>query len=349
MRMVDTQEIPVVSAAPVTRPRLLLAEDEPVQQLKFRRILVEQGYEVETVSSGEDALHRVLEGGVDILLTDWDMPGLDGAQLCRRVREARLAEYLYILMITGHSSDDDAVFALNAGANDYIRKPFNNAELLARLRSASELVGAQRGLRIANESLSAANAKLTAAAAEKERMMRVECQLRCYNKRYLNEQLPRAITHAVRYHGPLSLVMADLDFFKRINDTHGHNVGDEVLSGFVDRAVASLRSGDWMARFGGEEFAIVLPETSLEGARSVAEKVRANCAASPVDTSRGLVEVTVSLGVAAFQLPDDSRLATLVDTDSIVNDLVSRADQALYRSKREGRNRVSLSPGGRSE
>jgi diguanylate cyclase (GGDEF)-like protein len=309
-------------AAPAYRPRLLLAEDEPVQQLKFRKMLVEHGYEVEPVSSGEEALHRVLTGGVDILLTDWDMPGLDGAQLCRRIREAKLADYLYILMITGHSSDDDVVYALNAGANDYIRKPFKKAELLARLRSACELVGVQR---------------------EKEKMMRVEPHLRCYNKRYLNEQLPRAIAHAIRYHEPLSLVMADLDFFKTVNDTHGHNVGDEVLRGFVDRTIVSLRSGDWMARFGGEEFTLVLPRTTREGARDVAEKLRVNCASTPFDTSHGPLNLTVSLGVATLKAGDHDDAATAEHAHRTVNALLSRADAALYQSKREGRNRVTVS------
>jgi diguanylate cyclase (GGDEF)-like protein len=265
------------AASPETNQplRLLLAEDEPVQRLLFRRTLEDSGYQVEAVSSGEEALVKVFGGGFHLLLTDWGMPGMDGAELCRRIREARLKEYLYILMVTSHSSVSDMVFAIRAGANDFIRKPLDKAELLVRLMSACELVGVQRELRSVVERLSVANAEI-------ERMSRVDPQLRCYNKGYLNDQLPRAVAHARRHREPLSLLLADLDKFKKINDTHGHMVGDEVLSGFVARANRSLRSSDWIARFGGEEFAIILPATALEHARGVGEKLRAGCVRIPL-------------------------------------------------------------------
>jgi len=315
--------------------KLLLAEDEPVQRLLFERTLKEQGYEVETASSGEEALRKVLGGGIHILLTDWDMPGLDGAELCRRIRQAKLQDYLYILMITSHSSASDTVFAITAGANDYIRKPLDKGELLARLRSACELVGVQRELRAAIESLSVAKAEI-------ERMSWIDPQLSCYNKRYLNEQLPRAVAHATRHEEALALVMADLDGFKRINDTHGHMVGDEVLCGFVQRSSAALRASDWIARFGGEEFAIVLPATDLQGAREVAEKLRVNCVAEAFNTSIGRLNVTVSFGVTALPPLSVEQVELPPEVEAAVNGLLARADAALYCSKKQGRNVVSV-------
>jgi diguanylate cyclase (GGDEF)-like protein len=301
--------------------RLLLAEDEPLQSKILERLLGRAGYAVEIATTGEEALAKVLEGRFQILITDWDMPGIDGTALCRRVREAHLPLYVYILMLTAHTALSDTVKGLEAGADDYVRKPADEAELLARVKAGRRVVELERSL--------------SAATAEVRRMSLVDPLLGLYNRRYLNEQLPREIERARRYETPLALAMADLDAFKKINDVHGHIVGDEVLKCFAERALASVRqSSDWIARFGGEEFALVLPQTPLEGARAVAEKVRAECAGTAFEATVGLLNVTVSLGVAA--------LLPAANVKSAMKDLLSRADAALYESKREGRNRVTL-------
>lgn len=301
--------------------RLLLAEDEPLQSKILERLLARAGYAVEIATSGEEALARLLEGRFQMLITDWDMPGMDGTALCQRVREARLPLYVYILMLTAHTAVSDTVTGLEAGADDYVRKPADEAELLARVKAGRRVVELERSL--------------SAATAEVRRMSLVDPLLGLYNRRYLNEQLPREIERARRYETPLALAMADLDAFKQVNDVHGHLVGDEVLKCFAKRASASVRqSSDWIARFGGEEFAIVLPQTPLEGAGSVAEKVRAECAGTPFQATVGLLNVTVSLGVAA--------LLPAIDVKSAMTELLFRADAALYESKREGRNRVTL-------
>jgi two-component system, cell cycle response regulator len=248
------------------------------------------------------------------------MPGLDGATLCRRIRAAQLPSYLYILMLTAHTAVADTVIGLEAGADDYLRKPADEAELLARVKAGRRIVDLER-------SLSAANART-------QRLLIIDPLLGCYNRRYLNEQLPRDIERARRYSTALSVVMADLDAFKKVNDTLGHLVGDEILTAFAHRASACIReSSDWIARYGGEEFTLVLPHTSLDGAHCVAEKIRADCAESAFNTTAGPLSLTVSLGIAALQ--------PAVDVKSATSDLLHRADVALYRSKHEGRNRVT--------
>jgi two-component system, cell cycle response regulator len=300
--------------------RLLLAEDEPFQALLLERLLVKAGYDVHTVPSGESALESVLADSFQILITDWDMPGMDGATLCRQIRAHSLPAYLYIILLTAHEDVSDTVKGLESGADDYLRKPANEAELLARLKTAVRIVGLERTLRAANERV--------------HRLSVTDPLLGCFNRRYLNEQLPLEIERACRYGHPLCLVMTDLDNFKMINDVHGHMVGDDVLCGFVQRALASTRqASDWVARYGGEEFIIVLPQTNQQGGLSFAEKVRTDCSKMPYQTSAGPLVVTASFGVAQLESAPNPHNALL--------ELLSRADAALYACKANGRNRVS--------
>jgi two-component system cell cycle response regulator len=301
--------------------KLLLAEDEPLQAKIWERVLSRAGYLVETAAGGEEALAKVLQGTVHFLLTDWDMPGMDGATLCRRVRAAELPHYLYILMLTGHTTEADLVSAFEAGVDDYVRKPANEAELLARVKAGCRLIHAERAL--------------SAALKQVQRLSITDALLDIYNRRYLNEQLPRDIERGLRYGHPVAVVMADLDAFKKINDTHGHAVGDEVLRGFTARVRTSIRqSSDWIARYGGEEFVIVLPETGLAEAAQVAEKIRGACSAAPMMTGGGELKVTSSFGVAATPAGK---------TPLGAEALLRSADDALYRSKRGGRNCVTVS------
>jgi diguanylate cyclase (GGDEF)-like protein len=292
--------------------RLLLVEDEPVQRRVLERRLGKAGYVVDTAQDGEEALARILQEHYQILITDWDMPGMDGAALCRRVREANLPGYLYILLLTGHDSAADIVVGLDAGADDYIRKPANEAELLARLKAGGRIVELTRQVQLLSVT---------------------DSLVGTYNRRYLTDELALEIERARRYGRPLAAVLADLDLFKRINDEHGHQAGDEVLRCFAERIRASIRKNDWVARYGGEEFVIVLPETSLVEAVSTAEKIRLQCASTPMVTSAGHLIVTASFGIAALEsLP-------AAESETVAT-LLRRADIGLYCSKNAGRNRV---------
>jgi two-component system cell cycle response regulator len=307
----------------MTQPqfRLLLVEDEPTQRMLLERLLRKAGYVVETAADGDEALQKILGGQFQILLTDWEMPGMDGATLCRKVREANLPTYLYILLLTGHGAAADVVKGLESGADDYVRKPFNESELLARLNAGRRIVRLEQSLREAN--------------AQIQLLSVTDSLVGTYNRRYLNEQLVQEVERARRYRHPLSIVMADLDRFKKINDERGHLIGDQVLRRFAELVKSSIRTPvDWVARYGGEEFVIVLPETPLDGASATAEKIRALCASSPVETASGQLTVTASFGVA--QLSDSAHAAAVA-----AEYLLREADAAMYVSKRDGRNRVT--------
>jgi diguanylate cyclase (GGDEF)-like protein len=300
--------------------RLLLVEDEPSQRLLLERLLTRAGYLVDTAQSGVEALGVIANGHYQMMLTDWDMPGMDGVTLCRRVREAKLPAYTYILMLTANSSTKNVVAGLEAGADDYLCKPANEAELLARLNAGRRIVHLEQSLREAN--------------AHIEQLSVTDPLTYAFNRRYLNEHLPIEIERAHRHSRPLGLVMADLDHFKRINDRHGHLVGDDVLRAFVKSVRAAIRpSSDWMARYGGEEFALVLAESDLDASIAVAERIRTECAQRPLETRAGALTVTASFGVAM--------LDHALGTSDALDRLLREADAALYRSKRSGRNRVT--------
>jgi two-component system cell cycle response regulator len=293
--------------------RLLLVEDEPVQRRVLERRLRKAGFVVDTAQDGEEALARILQENYQFLITDCDMPGMDGAALCRRVREANLPGYLYILLLTGHDSAADIVVGLDAGADDYIRKPANEAELLARLKAGGRIIELTRQVQLLSVT---------------------DSLVGTYNRRYLTDALALEIERSRRYGRPLAAVLTDLDLFKRINDEHGHQAGDEVLRCFVERIRASIRKNDWVARYGGEEFVIVLPETNLAEAMSTAERIRFQCASTPMVTSAGHLMVTASFGIATLEGSPDMELETVAT-------LLRRADVGLYRSKNKGRNRVT--------
>jgi len=304
------------------RPRLLLVEDELTQQMTMERLLTEAGYDVEIAGDGEQALARLKAGKHELLLTDWELPGMDGATLCRLVREAKLPS-IYILLLTSHSAVARAVEGLRAGANDFIRKPADESELLARLEAGYRVVVLEKSLRDAN--------------AQIERLSITDPLLGIFNRRYLHVGLREEIARARRYGRSLAIVIADLDHFKAINDGYGHQTGDAVLQHVVCLAQSALRQPmDWIARYGGEEFVIVLPETDAEGAVAVAERIRVMCVEAPAAPPAGPVFVTASFGVAVL---DEWAVA-----DHEGDSLLQEADRALYLSKRSGRNKVTYRP-----
>lgn len=301
--------------------KLLLVEDEPMQRTVMQTILTKSGYTVEAARDGAEAFQRLSSGEFQIVLTDLEMPGIDGLTLCRMIREAQLPAYVYVLLLTSHGSTANVVEALDAGADDFIRKPADPSELLARINAGKRIIHLEQSLREAN--------------AEILRLSFTDALTGVYNRRHLDSELLKEIAKAQRYDHALSVCMIDLDHFKAVNDRYGHPVGDEVLQGFVARALTLLRtSSDWVARYGGEEFVVVLPATTLCGAIRVAEKIRLAFSDTPITTSAGDLSITASLGVASLG-------PTANNKPEDANNLLRAADVALYRSKHAGRNLVS--------
>ncbi len=299
--------------------KVLIADDNAMSRLTLRAQLKKWGYEVVEAIDG-DAAWSILSmpDTPRLAILDWMMPGLDGPELCRRVRAQGQEPYLYLILLTGREGRDDVVAGLDAGADDYVTKPFDAQELRVRVRAGERICGLQEELVSARESLryEATHDHLTGA----------------WNRAAILDALERERARAARASSQLSVAMIDFDHFKRINDMYGHVVGDAVLKEGIGRIRAALRSRDMVGRYGGEEFLAVLPGCDAEGASSVCERVRGAVAAEPIRVGDYRIHATVSIGAAAWSgLPDAS-------------EIVDRADAALYRAKHGGRDRVELAP-----
>ncbi len=309
------------SVTPITlqaTPTILLAEDDPVTRMLMTRFLKNAGYEVDAVANGSEALDKMTSRYYPMLVTDWEMPQMDGIALCKAVRNMQLDGYVYALLLTARDAKEHIIAGLEAGADDYLVKPVHEAELIARLNAGRRILALEHSLRVANQ---------------RNRILSITDALTgAYNRRYLMEQLPREFERCRRYGYPLSVLMCDLDHFKQVNDQRSHAAGDDVLQQFASRAQKFIRgNSDWIARYGGEEFLIVLPETGYDESLIVAEKLRQLIASTPFPTRAGDVSVTASFGVAStgLQGPD---LALHVET------LIRAADESLYKAKMAGRN-----------
>ena len=299
---------------------MLLAEDDPVARMLTARLLQKAGYEVVAVADGGAALAALRASFFPVVLTDWEMPVLDGIGVVAAVRGGDWPGYIFTILLTGRDSHDSVIAGLEAGADDYLTKPVDEAELLARMKT---------GWRIAELEL-----RLRAAREEAVKLSLTDALTGVNNRRYLSDTLPSEATRARRFGRPLSIVMCDIDHFKRVNDSYGHAAGDVVLREFAALLAEKIRVDiDWVARFGGEEFVVVLPETDLAGAVQVAERLRAATALLEVRHEAQTLRVTSSFGVASIGAPWPE--------GPVAEQLLTQADQCLYLSKKLGRDRVT--------
>ena len=283
---------------------IILVEDDANVSLMLSRQLEKSGYGVRTAMS-IGAARGLFHEPWDLAILDRTLPDGDGIDLCRDLRAAD--PHAYIVMLTAADSDDAKLEGFACGADDYITKPAQIGELMARIRAGLRIVALQKQL-------------LELSQTDPLTSLR--------NRRAFDERLHDAFAHAQRYERPLSLAIVDVDHFKSINDTYGHDAGDAVLRGVAKIIDSNTRQSDFAARVGGEEFAILLPETALFEALQFGEKLRASIAA---DSIMGH-QVRVSVGVASFP-------HSLVPGQA---ELFRAADQALYRAKMNGRNRVEI-------
>lgn len=297
--------------------KILAAEDNPVFQTVLRGILTKWGYEVIIAKDGNEALRALeAEDAPRLALLDWMMPGIDGVDVCRRVRAVGREPYIYILLLTARTESEDLVEGINAGADDYLTKPFNALELRARLRAGQRILELQEQLLEAREALrqEATHDGLTG----------------LLNRRAILGLLQVELERATREKLSLAVLMADLDHFKDINDRYGHMAGDAVLRGAANRMKSSVRRYDSVGRYGGEEFLMVLPGGNGEGALSQAERLRQAVASEPFSFGGQCQTVTCSVGVTW------RAAGSRCDADTLVRE----ADLGLYAAKENGRNRV---------
>lgn len=292
----------------MTFRKVVIVEDDAVTLRVISKFLTDAGYEVFRYSNAEDALEFVQTNCPDFLITDWHMKSMTGIELCQRIREMQLPHYIYTVLLTSSIDRNGMVTSLEAGADDYQTKPVIREELLAILRAGARIRVMEQRLKFL-----ASHDALTGVP----------------NRRSLFDFLDKEWSRSLRHGTALACIMVDVDFFKSVNDTYGHPFGDAVLQAIAKRLVDACRDYDNVYRFGGEEFCIVLPETSEEGAIHCAERCRANIVATPIITNDASIFVTASFGVGIR-----------TDDMSTPTHLISAADSALLTAKKMGRNRV---------
>lgn len=301
--------------------KILVAEDDKITLRLLEARLRQWGNEVIACSDGLEAWERLQEPDAPALvILDWIMPGMPGVNICRKIRELDRRPYVYVILLTAKNRKEDILEGLEAGADDYIIKPFDPHELKVRVRAGARIVRLQEDLMSALDTADfrATHDGLTG----------------LWNRVAILDIGSREMERSRREGRSLTLVIGDLDHFKQINDRYGHLAGDEVLRDVTRRMASSIRPYDSVGRFGGEEFIMVLPGCRLEEGRAIAERLRSSICSRPVDTTEGDIPVTMSFGVVAFNggtVPD-------------VAALLGNADDALYRAKNNGRNRVEVCP-----
>jgi len=292
--------------------KILIVEDDPVSRRLLESFLSGWGHDVQLAVNGREAW-AILQNpdAPNLVVSDWMMPEMDGLELCRRIRATGKSGYIYFIILTAKEKKEDMVKGLEAGADDLLVKPFSHEELKCRV-----LIG-ERILNLEKRILQLAN---------------TDSLTGILNRRAFMERLEAELDRAARENAPLSIIMADIDHFKRVNDEHGHQAGDRVLQEFSRRLMKPARPYDFLGRYGGEEFIACLPNTSEEQARSIAERLRRGVEETAISRSDDAnIPITASFGTASYR-------AETGNDD--VDRLIKRADDALYKAKREGRNRV---------
>ncbi|MEE8349919.1 MAG: diguanylate cyclase [Acidobacteriota bacterium] len=301
--------------------KALIVDDDQTCRALIKALLARWGYEAITCSNGVEAL-QILEqrDGPQLVILDWKMPEMDGIELSRKILESTTISFTYTIMLTSMKRKSAMAEAIEAGADDFLIKPFDPSELQVRLRAGKRIAELQKKLRFR-----ATHDSLTG----------------LWNHESITNCLYQEIVRAARESTLVGVLLADLDHFKQVNDTYGHLVGDQVLQQTAERMHSVVRPYDVVGRYGGEEFMIVLPmnKSSASDLSTVAERVRRGVGNIPVRTSAGEIPITASVGGVLTQLGEH--------TD--VNSLIQQADAALYQAKRSGRDRVEIPHQGHGE
>ncbi|MBE0586103.1 MAG: diguanylate cyclase, partial [Desulfofustis sp.] len=280
--------------------------------------------------NGEQGLSLALQHQPQMLITDWRMPGLSGIGLCKILRDTDSTRHIYIIMLTGRESDDELLEAFDAGADDYMVKPFKPKILHARIQSGERLIRSHQTISADREIIRGYADRLAAANHTLQDLAMTDVLTGLPNRRSALTRLKEVVAESRRHRGPLSCIMLDIDHFKRINDRWGHDVGDRVLRHIAGVLTTSARGYDLVSRIGGEEFLVICTHSTLGESRQLAERLRQAVAGAVITHEDESIRVTISCGVATWN-------KTMRDGE----DMTKAADQALYQAKRCGRNRVA--------
>jgi diguanylate cyclase (GGDEF)-like protein len=310
---------------------ILVVDDVPLNIQLLTTYLASEGYVIISAKDGVDAVEQVKKHHPDLILLDVVMPKMNGFEVCQHVKSEKDTKYIPVIMVTALNELEDKVKGMNAGADDFITKPFNRVELMVRVRSLLRIKHLNDELKYLNQELSEKVIELQKAKEELRKLAITDGLTGLYNYRYFKEQLQQELNRARRHKLNVSVVMIDLDHFKQYNDTNGHPAGDEVLQSIARLLKENIRNIDVASRYGGEEFALILTETHKAAAGIVAEKIRKLIEGHSFayEESQPDGKITISTGVSTF--PEDGQ-----DLDELVN----MADKRLYRAKQAGRNTI---------
>jgi two-component system cell cycle response regulator len=307
--------------------KILLVEDSKSQANFANEFLKKAGYETIWAEDGKSAIKAAISGNIDVILLDVNLPDMNGNEVCRILKNREDTKLIPIIMLTVKGTVNDKVAGFQSGADDYLPKPYNENELNARIYACLRTKQLQDELKKNNIELENALKKLE--------ILSITDQLTgLYNRRHFENTLKQEIAKTIRYSTPLSCLMVDIDHFKEINDTYGHNVGDAVLKETAYMIKTKLRDIDTIARWGGDEFILLFPQTKKEEALIPSERILKNIS-EHIFSGLEDMQVTLSIGISSIPDPDHKNI------DS-AEKLIHLSDSALYEAKKNGRNRVAI-------
>jgi two-component system, cell cycle response regulator len=301
-------------------PKILVADDSPIYRKLVEQALSQAHCSVLLAKNGQQAVDLFAKHRPAVVITDWTMPDISGIELCQCIRRNFELSYAYIILLTGNTDKEEVIKGLSAGADDYLTKPFHPGELLARVGVGRRIVELHRQVQAKNHLL--------------EELALTDALTGLPNRRAIDVWVNRQLSAAARHDFPIWVVMADLDFFKKINDTYGHDAGDTVLKSFAEILKANTRQSNICGRLGGEEFLMVMTHVERENVMIPPERIRKQFEAQKFTVADHTFSATASFGIAGFH----------GKTPPKFSDLVILADAALYSAKQKGRNRLEFSP-----
>jgi len=310
----------------VTDTKVLIADDDPIS-LKLLQKLLQSFWKGDLLIAhdGQEAWETLQESHASLVIVDWMMPRMDGTDLCRKIRESEFDRYVYCILLTARDDQKDVLEGLQAGADDYVRKPFNPQELQLRINAALRMIHLEEVLAEKNGELQKLNNRL-------EELARVDPLMKIANRHCFHEAVERIHYQFTRYGQSYGLLMCDVDFFKQYNDTLGHQAGDQILQSVAGAIKSTIRQSDEAFRYGGEEIVVLLPSIDIEGAVISAERLCQSIRKLDIPHPKGIDgKLSISIGVTA---------CTDTNPSSTWKDVLEQADQALYQAKKTGRNRV---------